>query len=178
LNPLLKKILIIGVPLLLRKLFRGNKVFKKAGLFLLLLIGGLWIFLQYPFGQTQPDVGVNAPYDSQPEGVDQSDIRSLYDAQRSGEMVSIVAYVTRVLRDDNDGSRHQRFLIKTADDLTVLVAHNIDLAPRVPLSEHDQVSIRGQYEWTDKGGVLHWTHHDPRQRHPGGWIIYQGKKYE
>ena len=175
-NPLLKKILMIGVPLLLRNLFRGNNMLKKIGLFLLILIGGVWVFLQYPFYQNQPDVDV--PYGSPPEMVDQSDIRSLFDAQRSGEMVSIVAYVTRVLKDDNDGSRHQRFLVKTEGDLSILVAHNIDLAPRVPLAKHDQVSIRGQYEWTNKGGVLHWTHHDPNLRHPGGWIIYQGKKYQ
>lgn len=177
-NPLLKKILIIGAPLLLRKLFRGNKIFKKTGLVLLLVIGAIWLFIQYPFSLTQPDLGTHYPNDSLPEKVALSDIRSLYDAQRSGVMVSTVAHVTRILKDDNDGSRHQRFIIKTPDGLSILVAHNIDLAPRVPLAENDQVSIYGQYEWNNKGGVLHWTHHDPNKRHPGGWIIYQGQKYE
>ncbi|MFK7816762.1 MAG: DUF3465 domain-containing protein [Gammaproteobacteria bacterium] len=177
-NPLLKKILIIGAPLLLRKLFRGNKVFKKTGLVLLLVMGGIWLFIQYPFTLTQPDVSANYPNDSQSEKIAQSDIRSLYDAQRSGVMVSTVAHVTRILKDDNDGSRHQRFLIETPGGLSLLVAHNIDLAPRVPLAKNDQVSIHGQYEWNNKGGVLHWTHHDPNKRHPGGWIMYQGKKYE
>lgn len=177
-NPLLKKILIIGAPLLLRKLFRGSQVFKKTGLVLLLVMGGIWLFIQYPFNLTQPDVGANYPNDSQSEKISQSDVRSLYDAQRSGIMVSTVAHVTRILKDDNDGSRHQRFLIETPDGLSLLVAHNIDLAPRVPLAENDRVSIYGQYEWNKKGGVLHWTHHDPNKRHPGGWIMYQGKKYE
>src|SRR5678816_7672 len=70
--------------------------------------------------------------------------------------------VTRVLSDDNDGSRHQRFIVSLASGQTLLISHNIDLAPRVDaLSVGDVVSFRGEYEWNDKGGVIHWTHHDP-----------------
>ena len=177
-NPLLKKILIIGAPFLLRKLFRGNKIFKKLGLVLLILIGGIWIFLQYPFNLSQQAPDVGSPNEIQLAGVEQSDISSLFDEQRSGVMVSTVANVTRILKDDTQGSRHQRFLIKTTEGLTLLVAHNIDLAPRVPLEVNDQVSISGQYEWNNKGGVLHWTHHDPNNNHPEGWIMHQGKKYD
>ena len=93
-------------------------------------------------------------------------------------MVSTVGDVTRILKDDNDCSRHQRFLIKIPEGLTLLVAHNIDLAPRVPLAVDDHISIYGQYEWNNKGGVLHWTHHDPSKSRPEGWIMHQGKKYE
>jgi len=168
----------MGAPLLLRKLFRGNKIFKKIGLVLLVLIGGIWVFLQYPFNLTQQAPGVGSPDEIQLAGVELSDISSLFDAQRSGVMVSTVANVTRVLKDDIQGSRHQRFLIKTVAGLTLLVAHNIDLAPRVPLEVDDQVSIYGQYEWNNKGGVLHWTHHDPNNSHPEGWVIHQGKKYD
>lgn len=175
-NPLLKKILIIGAPFLLRKLFRGKKIFRKLGLVLLVLIGGIWLLVQYPFNVTQQAPGTDTSTET--VRVEDSDIRSLYDAQRSGVMVTTVGNVTRILKDDNDGSRHQRFLIETAGGLTLLVAHNIDLAPRVPLSENDEVSIYGQYEWNNKGGVLHWTHHDPNKRHEEGWIRHQGKKYD
>ena len=176
-NPLLKKILIIAAPFFLQKLFQGNKVFKYFGLLLLVLIGGLWLFFQYPFNLTQQSTGTSGNT-AQSATVEQSDIRSLYDAQRSGVMVSTVGYVTRILKDDNDGSRHQRFLIEVPENLTLLVAHNIDLAPRVPIEMEDQVSIHGQYEWNHKGGLLHWTHHDPNKNHPEGWIMHQGKKYE
>jgi hypothetical protein len=176
LGSLLKKILIIGAPILLRKLFRDKKIFRKIGLVLLIVIGGIWLLVQYPFNVTQqaPATGSSA----ETVRVEISDIRSLYDAQRSGVMVSTAGNVTRILKDDNDGSRHQRFLIKTTEALTLLVSHNIDLAPRVPLHVHDEVSIYGQYEWNNKGGVLHWTHHDPNKSHPEGWIQHQGKKYD
>ncbi|MDH3607828.1 MAG: hypothetical protein OEQ24_01130, partial [Gammaproteobacteria bacterium] len=59
--PLLKKIFIIGTPFLLQKLFRGKKIFRKIGLVLLLLIGGIWLFLQYPFNLNQQVPGVGSP---------------------------------------------------------------------------------------------------------------------
>lgn len=87
--------------------------------------------------------------------------------------------VRKVLSDDNDGSRHQRFVVALASGQTLLIAHNIDLAPRVVgLREGDVVSFSGEYEWTPEGGVIHWTHHDPGKRHPAGWIKYNGKVYQ
>jgi hypothetical protein len=87
--------------------------------------------------------------------------------------------VTRLLPDDDRGSRHQRFVLRLASGTTLLVAHNIDLAPRIaPLAEGDTVAFRGEYVWNDRGGVLHWTHHDPDGRHPGGWLRHRGRTYE
>ncbi len=87
--------------------------------------------------------------------------------------------VRRVLADDNDGSRHQRFVVALASGQTVLVSHNIDLAPRVAgLREGDAVSFSGEYEWNAKGGVIHWTHRDPARRHPAGWIKHNGAVYQ
>lgn len=85
--------------------------------------------------------------------------------------------VTKILADDNKGSRHQRFILRTSPQQTVLVAHNIDLAKRVPLHEGSHISLRGRYEWNKKGGVIHWTHHDPKGKKAGGWIELEGQRY-
>ncbi|MFZ9934554.1 MAG: DUF3465 domain-containing protein, partial [Arenimonas sp.] len=87
--------------------------------------------------------------------------------------------VVKVLPDDNQGSRHQRFLLDTGHSHTVLIAHNIDLAPRIDgLERGDRVAFKGEYVWNTKGGVVHWTHHDPKGRHPSGWLQYDGRTYQ
>lgn len=87
--------------------------------------------------------------------------------------------VDRVLSDDNDGSRHQRFILRLGSGQSLLVAHNIDLAPRVAgLAVGDTVEFLGEYEWNDRGGVIHWTHHDPDGSHVGGWLRHAGHTYE
>jgi len=88
------------------------------------------------------------------------------------------AEVIKLLKDDLKGSQHQKFLIKLAPDITLLVAHNIDLATRVPLQKGDSIKIRARYEWNNRGGVLHWTHHDPKGKQAGGWIYADGKYYK
>lgn len=92
--------------------------------------------------------------------------------------VEIEAVVERVLRDDDIGSRHQRFIIALDDGSTRLVAHNIDLSPRVPLNEGDEVRIKGAYVDNDLGGVIHRTHRDPQRDDPDGWIDHRGRRYE
>ena len=87
--------------------------------------------------------------------------------------------VTRLLPDDLNGSRHQRFIVQLASGQTLLVSHNIDLAPRINgLEVGDSVRFNGEYVWNEKGGVIHWTHHDPRGRHVAGWVIHNGKTYK
>lgn len=66
---------------------------------------------------------------------------------RAGQQVSGIGKVTRVLADDNDGSRHQRFILEMNSGRTLLIAHNIDLAPRISaLRTGDTVSFYGEYE--------------------------------
>ncbi|KXJ58220.1 MAG: hypothetical protein AXW17_02760 [Colwellia sp. Phe_37] len=87
--------------------------------------------------------------------------------------------VIRLLKDDNRGSRHQKFILKLASNKTILIAHNIDLAPRInAISTGDIIAFYGEYEWNNKGGVVHWTHHDPNGHHIGGWLKHNGNTYQ
>lgn len=97
----------------------------------------------------------------------------------SGVQVSGQGTVSRVLADDNDGSRHQRFILRLASGQTLLVAHNIDIAPRVPsLAVGNVISFYGVYEWNSQGGTIHWTHHDPSGQHVAGWLKRDGATYQ
>lgn len=99
--------------------------------------------------------------------------------RRSGTQVSGEGMVTKLLADDNDGSRHQRFILTLASGQSLLVAHNIDLAPRLPrLKTGDAVAFNGVYEWNSKGGLIHWTHRDPGGRHEAGWLKHSGRTYQ
>jgi hypothetical protein len=86
--------------------------------------------------------------------------------------------VVKVLADDAQGSQHQRFLVRVNSGTTILIAHNIDLAPRVAgLQQGDRIRFAGEYVWSEKGGVVHWTHRDPAGRHAAGWIELNGQRY-
>lgn len=79
--------------------------------------------------------------------------------------------VVKLLSDDREGNPHQRILVRVTGGGTVLIAHNIALSPRVaPLAVGDELEFAGDYAWNDKGGVVHWTHHDPQGRHRTGWV--------
>lgn len=108
-----------------------------------------------------------------------SAVDAAFKARQSDVQVRGQGVVIKLLSDDNKGSRHQRFILRLASDRTLLVAHNIDLAARIDsLREGDEVEFFGEYEWNDKGGVLHWTHDDPQGRHVAGWLRHRGIVYQ
>jgi hypothetical protein len=106
-------------------------------------------------------------------------ISNAFKNHQSGIQVSGTGKVTRILSDDTVGSKHQRFLLKLPSNQTLLIAHNIDLAPRVEsLKVGDSISFYGVYEWNSKGGTVHWTHHDPKGKHVCGWLKKGTKTYK
>ena len=105
-------------------------------------------------------------------------LKKAKDQTQSRLWVGLNATVIKLLKDDLSGSRHQKFLIKIENGMTLLVSHNIDLAKRVPVKVNDRISLQGRYEWNNRGGVIHWTHHDPKGKKAGGWISVNGKKYK
>jgi hypothetical protein len=146
----------------------------------LLLIGVVLIAILQAFqhreflgnsGQQAPD-SPPAPSNSAPaRRADDDSLASAIEHRTSNVQVTGGGVVVRVLPDDNEGSRHQRFIVRVESDATVLIAHNIDLAPRIEdLRAGDRVEFSSEYEWNNKGGVIHWTHPDPAGRHVAGWI--------
>ncbi|MES9970592.1 MAG: DUF3465 domain-containing protein [Candidatus Thiodiazotropha sp.] len=116
--------------------------------------------------------------DATSEHTGDDQIRRAYRQRANDVQVRGSGEVVRLLADDLDGSRHQRFIVRLTSGHTVLIAHNIDLAPRIDLLDAgDRIAFSGVYEWNERGGVVHWTHHDPQGRRQGGWIEHQGRRY-
>lgn len=106
-------------------------------------------------------------------------IASAFRYHRRGIQVTGEGIVERVLPDDNVGRRHQRFILRLASDQTLMIAHNIDTAPRVyPLAIGDSIEFHGVYEWNEEGGLVHWTHRDRDGSHEAGWLRRCGRTYQ
>ncbi len=110
---------------------------------------------------------------------DNSALIEAFANKKSDIFVEGVGVVKKLLADDNKGARHQKFLVSISPKQTLLFAHNIDLAPRVEnLQIGDAVTFKGEYVYNPKGGVMHWTHHDPDGKQQGGWIKHNGNIYQ
>lgn len=106
-------------------------------------------------------------------------LRQAFQNKLSNIQVKGSGTVSRLLADDNDGSRHQRFILSLSSGQTLLIAHNIDLAPGIAkIAIGDTVEFYGEYEWNQQGGVIHWTHQDPQNKHVAGWLKHKGQMYQ
>ncbi|MFQ6333962.1 DUF3465 domain-containing protein [Methylophilus sp. 3sh_L] len=109
---------------------------------------------------------------------DNTTLKQAFAQKQSHVWIEGTGTVKKLLADDTQGARHQRFLVSVSPEQTLLFAHNIDLAPRVAdLKVGDQISFKGEYIYNPKGGIMHWTHHDPQGRQHG-WITYHNHTYE
>ena len=104
-----------------------------------------------------------------------------HDAQQSHREVTVSGTVVRILgtRIGPSGT-HEGFLLKFETDcgLTVRVETNTDITGPMPISVGEHVTLKGEYEYYPIGGVIHWTHHDPRFRHEAGYVEADGKIYQ
>jgi hypothetical protein len=106
-------------------------------------------------------------------------LKRAYENRQSNLQVAGSGVVVKILPDDLQGSRHQRFVLRLSTGQTILISHNIDLAHRVDaLREGDTVDFYGEYDWNSKGGVVHWTHHDSDGVHKAGWLKHNGFTYQ
>ena len=133
--------------------------------------------------QKQNDVGENADTAQQQIGSGKESaeavLKQAFENEQSDIQVEGEGTVWKTLPDDNKGTRHQRFILKLSSGQTLLVAHNIDLADKIKgLKKGDKVAFYGEYEWSEQGGVIHWTHHDPAGRHEDGWLKHGGQVYQ
>jgi len=153
--------------------FSGLVAMRKFLILVVLVVAAYAALTQYR--QLSPGGGHVAGVES----ADNAALVRAIDSRASGVQLQGQGRVIKVLPDDNNGSRHQRFILKLPSGQTLLIAHNIDLAPRIPsLKKGDTVAFYGEYEWNAKGGVIHWTHHDPAGRRVAGWLKHGVRTYQ
>ena len=153
---------------------------KLATLGVALLVAFLGYYQQRNAG-VRPEENQNnlAEQTQHAQGAEDTAVEQAIAERRSDVQLTILGSVKKVLSDDSEGSRHQRFIVELPSGHTILVAHNIDLAERIPnLQAGDAIELYGEYVWNDRGGVMHWTHRDPAGRHAAGWIKHSGHLYQ
>ncbi len=110
----------------------------------------------------------------------------IYDAWRGGRSgieVQASGSVARVLGERTGPSGpHEGFLLHLTGSgghgLTVRVESNLDIMGSVPVRDGEAATVRGEYDYDPRGGVIHWTHRDPRGRHPDGFVEIDGHRYQ
>lgn len=135
---------------------------------------------------TQQFGGSDTGTDNLPRVDGTTDVENTPASQQAGEPTLISnnqaqgsGTVVRILPDDNEGSRHQRFILELPSGRTILVAHNIDIAARVAdLQIGDRIEFYGEFESNPQGGVIHWTHRDLNGNHVHGWLRHAGIAYQ
>ncbi|MEH6575904.1 MAG: DUF3465 domain-containing protein [Amphritea sp.] len=149
---------------------------RKLGIIVAGLIALLSLSLDLNWRDTPQDA---IPLAKQPTRASDSLLLQAFENRQSDLQIEGSGIVVKILPDDLQGSRHQRFLLKLSHGQVLLIAHNIDLAPRIDkLHEDERVAFYGEYEWNEKGGVIHWTHHDPGKKHNDGWLKHKGRTYQ
>ncbi|MHB8868829.1 MAG: DUF3465 domain-containing protein [Thermoleophilia bacterium] len=119
-----------------------------AGVIALVWLAGATLYgCATPVGPTE--TGVVDSESTTANGDDSSFARAFADKAVDRELEG-QGIVSKLLTDDTDGARHQRFI----------------------------VTFKGEYEWNAQGGVMHWIHHDPSGSHAPGWIRHDGRMYQ
>ena len=152
---------------------------KKIIIIIVICIGAYAVVSRYPVNYSTDSLKAFRLFEKAKLSASDKALKSAFDNKISGIQVEGSGKVTKILPDDIQGSRHQRFILTLNSKQTLLIAHNIDLAPKIEsLKVGDHVRFYGVYEWNSKGGVIHWTHHDPNGRHEDGWLNHGGKLYQ
>jgi len=116
-----------------------------------------------------------------PEQPDNSVPCGAYSSEKSHVEVVAQGTVTRTFGiRAGRVSPHEGFLMRlnSSCSLIVRVEANTDFTGPIPLRVGTTVAVKGEYEYYAGGGVIHWTHSDPRGRHQGGYILLDNRIYQ
>ena len=160
-----------------QKSHQNSLFFKLFTLLLFIAIGGFLYVTVWHYGPIKAHSSTQQVIssDSNHDFIFQDAFaRRISDIQVEGE-----GTISKLLPNDTGGIRHQKMIIALNSGQSILLAHNIDLAGKIdPIRLGDSIAFKGEYVWSEKGGLVHWTHHDPKGHHVGGWLKYNQKIYQ
>lgn len=93
------------------------------------------------------------------------------------DFTATVSSAPRFFYGSRTHALHEAFDVATQAG-PLQVVDNVSIAPECPVQSGDRIEISGQMVH-DRGKppVVHWTHHDPAGRRPGGFIRLHGRLY-
>ncbi len=156
-----------------------QKQLKKIAAFIVALLAATYYYVAdnaNNYNLPQQTINNTTNKQSNKQQNDNNLLPKLIKNKSSDKIVTFKAKVIKKLADDIEGDKHQKMILKVGKN-TLLLAHNIDKAPRIPVKVGDEVLVRGEYEYNDLGGVIHWTHRSTNS-HPDGWVKYKNKTYQ
>ena len=134
-----------------------------------LITGIATILFAFWAWQSQPGYKIEPGY-----GV----VERAYLNKQSGLMVDVSGQVVRILLDDKYDVQNQKFVMRMQNGQSLLVIHNINFGDPIPITINQEVKVRGEYSWTERGGLINWTGRDYSIERRHGWIEHQGHKYD
>ena len=105
-------------------------------------------------------------------------VEKAFYAKQSDLMVEVTGEVVRIVRPVEGNEGHQEFQLRLPNGQLLLVVRNTDARDRAPIKAHDKVTIRGDYQWSELGGVIHGAQRDYSMDRRHGWVEVDGKKYD
>ncbi|MEM1114452.1 MAG: DUF3465 domain-containing protein [Pseudomonadota bacterium] len=138
----------------------------------MLALAGVYIYLQ-----RNPEVAAKVPLIGD-QGRYEDQLRVAVENQASNLQVRGAGKIIELLPADS-GRIHQLFRIETEGGHILLLDHNTELAPALKSPQlGDKVYFFGEFDWTERGGVVHHTYNDSSGEHMSGWVKHMGRTYQ
>ena len=147
-----------------------GKTHKIRFIWGLVVVLGIGLGLAY-YWHDQPGSGYDVEVGFAP-------VEQAFHDRRSEFMTEVSGTVIRVLTIDPKDASAQKFVMRLENGQSLLVIHDRVAAGEVPVSIGDAVTVRGEYAWSETGGSVKDTQHDPSIERRHGWVEHKGKRYQ
>ena len=104
-------------------------------------------------------------------------VEDAYKYRQTGIMAEVTGSIVRTLSIDEQQPDLQQFVLRLNNGQSILVVHRTGIEGRVPVTIGDTVLVRGEYAWTETGGIIRHTERDNSTQRRHGWIEHGGERY-